>query len=109
MCPTMFTDLMPLFPLVIPFLLVLFRLLGLFAFVPFFSNSAIPGKLKVLLGLAISFCVWNVAPHVKEYGAVVPETLPAWCWRWRGIEHRTADRADAGRRFLAGFSSGRTW
>ncbi len=72
----MFSDLMPMYPLVIPFALVLFRLLGLFAFVPFFSNAAIPGNLKVLLGLAISFCVWNVAPHVKEYGMVVPETLP---------------------------------
>ena len=71
----MFQDLTTLFPLVVPFLLVLFRLLGLFAFVPFFSNSAIPGNVKVLLGLAISVCVWNVAPHVKESGAYVPETL----------------------------------
>jgi flagellar biosynthetic protein FliR len=71
----MFDELMPLFPLVVPFLLVLFRLLGLFAFVPFFSNSAIPGNVKVLLGLAISVCVWNVAPHVRESGAMIPETL----------------------------------
>lgn len=71
----MFDDIMPLFPIVVPFLLVLFRLLGIFAFVPFFSNSAIPGNIKILLGLAISFCIWNVAPHVKESGAAVPETL----------------------------------
>ncbi len=61
----MFTDLPILFPLVIPFLLVLFRLLGMFAFVPFYSNSNIPGNVKVLLSLAIAFCVWNVVPVAK--------------------------------------------
>ncbi len=72
----MFSDLMPLFPLVVPFLLVLFRLLGLFAFVPFFSNSSIPGNIKILLSLAIALCVWNVVPGVRSAAATVPETLP---------------------------------
>ena len=36
---TMFATL-PLYPLVVPFLLVLFRVLGFFVFVPVFSNSA---------------------------------------------------------------------
>lgn len=73
----MFTDLTPLYPLVVPFLLVLFRLLGVFAFVPFFSNSSIPGNVKVMLGLAIAFCIWNIVPGVKEGGgAAVTATLP---------------------------------
>src|SRR3954454_20936774 len=71
----MFADLLPLYMLVGPFLLVLFRLLGLLAFVPFFSTSSIPGNVKVLLGLAITLCVWNVVPDVRGMGAKMPETL----------------------------------
>jgi flagellar biosynthetic protein FliR len=67
----MFTNLIPLYPLVVPFLLVLFRVLGLFVFVPVFSNSAIPTNIKVLLSLAITLCVWNVVPK----SAAVPATL----------------------------------
>ena len=72
----MFTELTPLYPLVVPFLLVLFRLLGVFAFVPFFSNSAIPGNVKVLLGLAITVCVWNVVPGVRGAALHSAQTLP---------------------------------
>ena len=76
----MFTDLTPLYPLVVPFLLVLFRLLGVFAFVPFFSNASIPGNIKVLLGLAIAVCVWNVVPGVRSAGGgaalASAQTLP---------------------------------
>jgi len=57
-----FEGLLPLFPLVVPFLLVLTRVLGLFVFVPVFANSAIPGNVKVLLGVAITVCVWGVVP-----------------------------------------------
>ena len=72
----MFSDLTPLYPLVVPFLLVLFRLLGIFAFVPFFSNSSIPGNVKVLLGLAITVCVWNVVPGVRAAALTGAQTLP---------------------------------
>src|SRR3989442_1597501 len=72
----MFTDLLPIYPLLVPFLLVLFRLMGVFAFVPFFSNSNIPGNVKVLLGLAMTFCIWNIVPQVRQT-ASLPETLPA--------------------------------
>jgi flagellar biosynthetic protein FliR len=57
-------DLTAIFPLIVPFLLVLFRLMGMFAFVPFYSNANIPTNVKVLLALAIAFCVWNVVPQV---------------------------------------------
>lgn len=69
----MFSDLLIFYPWLFPFLMVLFRLLGLIAFVPFFSNSSIPGNVKILLALAITFCVWNVVPHVT--GSAVPNTL----------------------------------
>jgi flagellar biosynthetic protein FliR len=67
----MFTNLIPLYPLIAPFLLVLFRVIGLFIFVPVFSNSAIPGNVKVIFSLAITLCVWNVVPKCPE----VPATL----------------------------------
>jgi flagellar biosynthetic protein FliR len=68
-----FDDLAPFFPLVVPFLLVVFRVLGMFSFVAFFSNVAIPGNVKVLLGLSISFCIFNVVPH----SGAIPATLPS--------------------------------
>jgi flagellar biosynthetic protein FliR len=74
---TVFTDLVPLYPLLVPFLLVLFRLVGIFTFVPFFSNSNIPGNVRVLLGLAIALCVWNVVPVAQKSEAVLPGSLPA--------------------------------
>jgi flagellar biosynthetic protein FliR len=73
----MFTDLTSLYPLVVPFLLVLFRLLGIVVFVPFFSNSSVPGNVKVLLGLAMAVCVWNVVPQARASGNAIPPTLPA--------------------------------
>ena len=72
----MFSDLTSLFPLIVPFLLVLFRLAGVFVFVPFFSNTSIPGNVKVLLSLAMAFCVWNVVPGVQRSGLTVPATVP---------------------------------
>jgi flagellar biosynthesis protein FliR len=72
----MFTDLTPFYPLVVPFLLVLFRLLGLFVFLPFFSSTVIPGNVKILLGLALTVCVWNVVPGVRAAALHSAETLP---------------------------------
>lgn len=45
-----------------PFLLVLFRVMGLFAFVPVFSNAAIPVNIKALMGLAITVCIFPIIP-----------------------------------------------
>jgi flagellar biosynthesis protein FliR len=72
----MFTDLTPLYPLVVPFLLVLFRLLGVVTFVPFFSNSSIPGNVKAMLCLAMTVCVWNVVPGVRGSAIHTVPTLP---------------------------------
>ena len=67
----MFGDLQSLLPIIVPFALVLFRVMGLFVFVPAFSNVAIPANVKVLLALAISVCIWPIVPKP----AVLPETL----------------------------------
>jgi flagellar biosynthesis protein FliR len=72
-----FSDLTPFYPLVVPFLLVLFRLAGVFVFVPFYSNTSIPGNVKVLLALAMAVCVWNAVPAVQRSGGAVPASLPA--------------------------------
>ncbi|HVX86555.1 MAG TPA: flagellar biosynthetic protein FliR [Phycisphaerae bacterium] len=69
----MFDSLTPLLPLALPFLLVLFRVLGIFAFVPFFNNSSIPMNVKVLLSLAITFCLWNIVPATDLH--TLPDTL----------------------------------
>jgi flagellar biosynthetic protein FliR len=61
-----FENLTPLYPLILPFLLVLFRVLGIFLFAPFFSNSSIPQNVRILLGLAISLCIWTVVPHTTS-------------------------------------------
>jgi flagellar biosynthetic protein FliR len=71
----MFADLLPLYPMLVPFLLVLFRVVGLFVFVPMFSNTAVPGNVKILLSLAIALCIWNVVPHASAGGAPVPDSL----------------------------------
>lgn len=71
----MFDELANLLPFVAPFVMVLFRIVGLFAFVPFFSNVAIPTNIKVLLALAISFCVYNVVPKPdiipQQWGSLI--------------------------------------
>jgi flagellar biosynthetic protein FliR len=60
---SLFDNLLPLFPLLVPFLLVLFRMIGLFMFVPMFNHTAIPGNVKILLALAITACIFPVVPH----------------------------------------------
>jgi len=69
----MFSDLVPLYPLVVPFLLVLFRVMGVFSFVAFFSNAAIPGNVRVLLALCVSFCIFSAVPH----DIAMPTSLPS--------------------------------
>jgi flagellar biosynthetic protein FliR len=68
-----------LLPLVVPFLLVLFRVVGLFAFIPVFSNASIPGNVKVLLALAIALCIWNVVPKHAVPDTLIDLTVAALC------------------------------
>ena len=69
----MFVDLVPFYPLLVPFLLVLFRVMGMFVFTPFFSHISIPVNVKVLLAVALTVCVWSSIPH--STGAILPDSL----------------------------------
>ncbi len=44
------------------FLLVMFRLLGIFVFGPLFSLAAMPYQLRALLSLALAFCIYPMIP-----------------------------------------------
>ena len=68
-----------LFPLVIPFVLVLFRVIGLFVFVPVFSNASIPGNVKVLLALAIAVCIWTGVPRQPVPARLIDLTIAIAC------------------------------
>jgi len=70
----MFEDLIPFYPLVTPFLLVLFRVAGVLAVAPFFDTNAIPMQVRALLALVMTFCIWQVVPPPPP-AAVVPVNL----------------------------------
>lgn len=71
----MFAELVTLYPMLGPFLLVLFRVMGLFAFVPVFSNAAIPTNVKALLGLAITLCIFPIVPRTQPPADLIGITL----------------------------------
>jgi flagellar biosynthetic protein FliR len=58
----MSTGLEQLLPHIPAFLLVLFRLTGIFIFGPVFGSSVIPMRAKVLLALVLAFCIYPVIP-----------------------------------------------
>ena len=51
-----------LIPHMAPFLMVAFRLGGLFMFAPMFGSSVLPMRVKVLLALALAVCVYPGIP-----------------------------------------------
>lgn len=55
-------NLEPLIQHLIPFTLVAFRVAGLFISAPMISSTMIPGRVKVLAALALSGCVYPLAP-----------------------------------------------
>lgn len=57
--------------MIVPFLLALFRVAGLFAFVPVFANNAIPKNVKALLAVAVTVCLWPSIPKAT----VLPDNL----------------------------------
>jgi flagellar biosynthetic protein FliR len=61
-------SLQPILPHIPAFLMVFFRLGGLFIFAPVLSSEVIPVRVKVLLALALSFCI---------YPLIGPQPAPA--------------------------------
>ena len=60
--------------------LVVFRLSGIFIFAPVFGSQAIPGRIKVLFALGLSFCVYPMLLGAGKGGvaAVLGSQLNLW-------------------------------
>ncbi len=57
--PESLTTILPHIP---AFMMVLFRLTGIFVFAPMFGSSLIPVRVKVLFALTLSFCIYPLIP-----------------------------------------------
>lgn len=57
--PSSLENLLPHIP---AWLLVLFRLTGIFIFAPMFGSNLVPVRVKVMLALVLSFCVYPIVP-----------------------------------------------
>lgn len=55
-------DLTQLLPHIPAFMLVFFRLSGIFIFAPVFGSSVLPIRVKVLMSLALAACVYPIVP-----------------------------------------------
>lgn len=53
---------LPILPHVPAFMLVLFRLAGLFVFAPMFGSALVPMRIRLFLAVALAFCVYPIAP-----------------------------------------------
>ena len=65
-------SLQPILPHIPAFLLVMFRLTGIFIFAPLFGSTAIPARVKVLLSLVLAVCIYPLVP------AQAPPDLSLW-------------------------------
>ncbi len=64
------------------FFTVLVRMSVLFAILPFLGDSAIPGKIKILLALAVSLVIY---PTLVSNGVIVPSRMSVWTSSASGI------------------------
>ncbi|MFI4862137.1 MAG: flagellar biosynthetic protein FliR [Phycisphaerales bacterium JB063] len=74
-------DLTPLLPYVPVWLMILFRLTGIFVFAPVLGSQAIPRLIKVFLALGLSFAVWPMLwrdPAVAENLGTAMGSLNLW-------------------------------
>ena len=58
-------SLMPLVPHVVPFLLELFRISGIFLLAPVFGSNAVPVRIKALLAVVLAFSVYPLISQVQ--------------------------------------------
>jgi len=76
-------DLTPMLPHLPAWLLVLFRITGIFFFAPMLGGQVIPARVKVLLALGLSLCVypallWEGSASAANLGQVIGHDLPFW-------------------------------
>jgi flagellar biosynthetic protein FliR len=55
-------SIVPILPHLPAFVMVLFRITGIFFFAPIFGSNVIPVRLKVLLALVLAICVYPIIP-----------------------------------------------
>lgn len=60
---------------ILPFMLVLARISGLFLMAPVFSSRVIPVRVKLLVALAVAFAATPVAAHGREIAQLEPVQL----------------------------------
>lgn len=68
-------DLTPLLPYVPVWLMILFRMTGIFVFAPVLGSQAIPRLVKVFLALGLSFAVWPMLWHDPMVAANLGEAV----------------------------------
>lgn len=74
-------DLTPLLPFVPVWLMILFRLTGIFVLAPVLGSQAIPRLVKVFLAVTLSFAVWPMLwadPQAAEHLGVAIGGLSLW-------------------------------
>lgn len=54
--------LQPILPHIPAFMLVMFRLMGLFIFAPIFGSPVVPVRVRVFLALLLAFCIYPLVP-----------------------------------------------
>ena len=79
----MVVNLEPLLAHLPVWLLVLFRLTGIFLYAPLFGSTTIPGRVKVFLALGLSFCVYPMLldparPSAMLLAPVIASSLSLW-------------------------------
>jgi flagellar biosynthetic protein FliR len=72
--PDTLTSILPHIP---AFLLVLFRLSGIFLFAPLFSSAVVPMQLRALLTLVLAFCVYPLVPPQLPIELSMATMVPA--------------------------------
>ncbi|MEM6258361.1 MAG: flagellar biosynthetic protein FliR [Planctomycetota bacterium] len=74
-------DLTPILPYVPVWLMILFRLTGIFVLAPVLGSSSIPRTVKVFLALGLSFAIWPmlwIDPEASGNLAVAVQNLDLW-------------------------------
>ena len=74
-------DLTPILPYVPVWLMILFRLTGIFVLAPVLGSSTVPRMIKVFLALGLSFAVWPmlwIDPQASSNLAAAVQNLDLW-------------------------------
>lgn len=80
----MVVSLNPILMYMMPWLMVLFRISGIFVIAPVFGSKTIPARIKVFMALGLSFCVFPLLldgdgmPSSAIHASIMANNLPLW-------------------------------